>query len=257
MAAEVRTPVFEGPFELLLHLILRSEVDVYEVSLADVVASYLTELERMETFELEAASEFLLIAATLIELKSRSLLPDEETSEEEDEDDLWACRDRLLARLLECQTYRNAAEVFEDMRQAAARSHPRRAGPEASLIEVFPNPLAGVAPEDLLEAFLRAVEAASAPEVDLSFIAPITYQVPDVISDLRKRLPSLGQIGFAQLTSSLKSRMEVVTHFLALLEMYRQCLVSIQQAKTFGEIIVEWSDAQSPSDDDFVEDLRL
>ena len=247
MATEVRTPVFEGPFDLLLHLILRSEVDVYEVSLADVVTSYLEELERMEVFELESASEFLLIAATLIELKSRQLLPESEEPDDDEETDIWASRDRLLARLLECHTYRNASSVFEKMMQSAALSRPRAAGPEVSLIEILPDPLAGVSPRDIAEAYLKAAASASKPTLDLSFLSPITYQVPDAVADLKERLPGRGRVGFSEITESLSSRMEVVTHFLALLEMFRLDLVEIYQTETFGQITVEWKEAASSS----------
>ncbi len=239
--------MFEGPFDLLLHLILRSEVDVYEISLSDVVAAYLAELERMETLELETASEFLLIAATLIELKSRQLLPDPEDGEEDEETDIWASRDRLLARLLECQTYRNASSVFEEMMRSAALSRPRAAGPEVSLIEILPDPLVGVSPKDIAEAYLRAVASEPQPTLDLSFLSPITYQVPDVVDDLRESLPGRGRVGFREITESLSSRMEVVTHFLALLEMFRLDLVEIYQAKAFGEITVEWKEADFAS----------
>ncbi len=238
--------MFEGPFDLLLHLILRSEVDIYEVSLSDVVIAYLEELERMEVFELESASEFLLIAATLIELKSRQLLPASEDPDDE-ETDIWASRDRRLARLLECRTYRNASSVFEEMMQSAALSRPRAAGPEVSLLEILPDPLAGVSPGDIAEAYLRAAAPEPKPTLDLSFLSPITYQVPDAVADLRERLPGRGRIGFGEITESLNSRMEVVTHFLALLEMFRLDLVEIYQTETFGQITVEWKEAAPTS----------
>ncbi|MCA9849496.1 MAG: segregation/condensation protein A, partial [Dehalococcoidia bacterium] len=93
MPYEVQTPVFEGPFDLLLHLILREQVDLYEVSLARIVDAYLVELERMEDLDLEVATEFLLIAATLVELKTRRLLPDETDGDLDDELALWEERD--------------------------------------------------------------------------------------------------------------------------------------------------------------------
>ena len=247
MATKVRTPVFEGPFDLLLHLILRSEVDVCEVSLSDVVVSYLEELERMEVFELESASEFLLIAATLIELKSRQLLPAPEDPDDDEEADIWASRDRRLARLLECRTYRNASSVFEEMMQSAALSRPRSAGPEVSLLEILPDPLAGVSPGDIAEAYLRASAPEPKPALDLSFLSTITCQVPDAVADLKERLPGRGRVGFGEITESLNSRMEVVTHFLALLEMFRLDLVEIYQTETFGQITVEWKEAAPTS----------
>src|SRR5260370_41408309 len=109
MGYEVRTTSFEGPFDLLLHLILRQEVDLWEVSLSSIVDAYLAELERMERLDLEVATEFLLIAATLVELKTRWLLPGPAELELDEELLRFEERDLLLARLLECQTFKDAA----------------------------------------------------------------------------------------------------------------------------------------------------
>ena len=115
VAYAVSTEVFEGPFDLLLHLILREQVDLYEISLARIVDAYLTEVERMETLDLDVATEFLLIAATLVELKARRLLPDRQDVELDEELALWEERDLLLARLLECKTFKDAAGVLRRM----------------------------------------------------------------------------------------------------------------------------------------------
>ena len=112
VAYEVSTEVFEGPFDLLLHLILREQVDLYEISLARIVDAYLAEVERMEALDLDVATEFLLIAATLVELKARRLLPDREDVDLDEELALWEERDLLLARLLECKTFKDAAGVL-------------------------------------------------------------------------------------------------------------------------------------------------
>src|SRR6266849_4964206 len=109
MTYEVRTGPFEGPFELLLHLILRQEVDLWEVSLSTIVDEYLAELEQMEQLDLDVATEFLLIAATLVELKTRRLLPGLEDLELDEELLRFEERDLLLARLLECKTFKDAA----------------------------------------------------------------------------------------------------------------------------------------------------
>src|SRR5437764_13681074 len=103
---EVSTPVFEGPFDLLLHLITSEQVDVYEVSLTRIVDGYLAELVRMEHLDLDMATEFLLIAATLVELKTRRLLPGRDDTDLDEELLLFAERDTLLARLLECKTFK-------------------------------------------------------------------------------------------------------------------------------------------------------
>ncbi|MHB1140051.1 MAG: segregation and condensation protein A, partial [Microthrixaceae bacterium] len=128
MAYAVQTPVFEGPFDLLLHLILREQVDLYDITLSTIVDAYLVELSRMEHLDLEVATEFLLIASTLVELKTKRLLPGDDDVDLDDDLSLWEERDLLLARLLECKTFKDAALVLEAHHQAAARSIPRTVG---------------------------------------------------------------------------------------------------------------------------------
>ena len=240
MGVQVHTPQFEGPLDLLLHLILRKEIDLYEISLASIVDAYLDEIARMETFDLDGATEFLLIAATLVDLKSRRLLPDLDDGDTA-EIELLEERDRLLARLLECKTFKNAVVVFEELAAVAALSQPRLVGPEAHFLDLMPNLLAGVRPEDLAVACARALRARSAPEVDLSHLPQSTLQVGDVVADLAVRLPEQGRLTFWELTRSLQSRREVVVHFLALLELFKQGQVELHQAARFGGIVVEWS----------------
>src|SRR5690606_38126270 len=147
VAYGVQTPVFEGPFDLLLHLILREQVDLYEISLATIVDAYLEELARMEHLDLEVATEFLLIAATLVELKAKRLLPGDDDVDLDDDLSLWEERDLLLARLLECKTFKDAAMVIEVFHTAAARTVPRRVGPDERFVDLAPDLLEGVSPE--------------------------------------------------------------------------------------------------------------
>ncbi|HRE02264.1 MAG TPA: segregation/condensation protein A, partial [Ilumatobacteraceae bacterium] len=112
MAYDVSTPVFEGPFDLLLHLILREQVDIYEISLTRIVNAYLEEVDKLQSVDLDLATEFLLIASTLVELKARRLLPGRADVDLDDEFALWEERDLLLARLLECKTFKDVATIF-------------------------------------------------------------------------------------------------------------------------------------------------
>ena len=130
MSFEVATPVYEGPFDLLLHLILKEQVDLYEVPLARIVDAYLVEVERMQAIDLDVATEFLMIASTLVELKARRLLPGRDDIDLDDELALWEERDLLLARLLECKTFKDVASVFSLLVDEADRSFPRQAGPD-------------------------------------------------------------------------------------------------------------------------------
>ena len=150
MPYAVQTSVFEGPFDLLLHLILREQVDLYEISLADdrrrLPASSSSQFEELD---LEVATEFLLIAATLVELKAKRLLPDDDDIDLDDELALWEERDLLLARLLECKTFKDAAAVLARLSHEAARSYPRTVGLEERFLDLTPDLLEGVDVADL------------------------------------------------------------------------------------------------------------
>jgi segregation and condensation protein A len=240
VAYQVQTPVFDGPFDLLLHLILRDQVDLYEVSLSSVVEAYLAELERMESLDLEIATEFLLIAATLVELKARRLLPGDADVDLDDELALWEERDLLLARLLECKTFKDASIVLAGLADAASRSWPRRAGMEDAFLDLTPDVLDGITPDDLRAAFLRASAPRPVPRVALDHVAPIGLSVADAVAELVDELPRVGVVSFRSLTASLVERLEVVVRFLAILEMCKQGLVELHQAERCGDIRITW-----------------
>ncbi len=241
MPYEVSTPVYEGPFDLLLHLITREEVDLWEVSLAAIVDAYLVEIERMGAVDLEVATEFLVVAATLVELKCRRLLPGPDDVELDEELALFEARDLLLARLLECKTFRDAGAALARLAAGAGASHPRTAGLEARFIDLTPDLLAGVTPGDLRDAFLRATTPKPVPRVDLDHVAPIRASVAEVVEELAAVLPSAGRVSFRRLSTGLPSRLDVIVRFLALLELYKQGLVDLDQAVTFGELEVQWT----------------
>jgi segregation and condensation protein A len=236
MSYDVRTPVFEGPFDLLLHLILREQVELYEISLSGIVDAYLVELARMDTLDLEIATEFLLIAATLVELKTKRLLPDDPDLDLDDE---------LLARLLECKTFKDAARTLEALHSLAALTVARRVGPEERFLELTPDLLEGITPERLRSAFLAAVQPRPEPRIDLVHVAAIRASVVDAVADLCRELPGTGHITFRELTASLVDRIEVIVQFLAILELYKQGLVDLLQPRTFGDIEVVWRGGES------------
>jgi segregation and condensation protein A len=240
MPYEVQTPVFEGPFDLLLHLILAEQVDLYEVSLATIVDGYLAELGRMDQLDLDVASEFLLIAATLVELKSRRLLPSADDLDLDDELALWEERDLLLHRLVECKTFKEAAVALSVIAGEAGRSVGRTVGVDERYLGLMPDLLAGVTPEDVRRAYLRAVAPKPAPRVDLDHVAPIRASVTDAIAELLDELPRAGRITFRALTGDLVERLEVVVRFLAILELFKVGLVDLDQARTFGDIEIIW-----------------
>jgi segregation and condensation protein A len=239
MGWEVSTPVFQGPFDLLLHLILREQVDLYEVSLAEIVDAYLAELERMQALDLEVATEFLLIAATLVELKARRLLPGPDEVDVDEELGRWAERDLLLSRLLECKTFSDAGAVLGRMADEASRSVPRMAGPDERFAELAPDPLAGVTPLDLSAAFLRATAPKPVPRVDLHHVTSLMATVPQALAELLDELPRLRVTTFRRLAQG-RPTIEVVVRFLALLELYKDGRVDLRQAGPRADIDVAW-----------------
>ena len=240
MGYAVTTPVFQGPFDLLLHLILREQVDLYDISLSTIVDAYLAELNRMDQLDLEVATEFLLIAATLVELKTKRLLPGDDDVDVDEDLSLWEERDLLLARLLECKTFKDAAGMLSALHAAAARSVPRTAGPDDRFWDLAPDMLEGVTPDHLVAAYQRALTPKPVPTIDLFHVAPIRTSVIDTVADLCAELPSRGRVSFRELTASLVDRLDVVVHFLAILELFKQGLVDLDQPETFGDIQVVW-----------------
>jgi segregation and condensation protein A len=241
VAVDVATPVFQGPFDLLLHLILQDQVDLYEVRLADIVDAYLAELERLETMDLELATEFLLIAATLVELKSKRLLPGDADVDLDDELALWEERDLLLSRLVECKTFKDAAVAMAGIANEAGRSFPRLVGVEERFLGLLPDLLADTTPDDLRTAFLRAVAPKPVPRVHIDHIHQIRVTVTDAVAELLDELPRLGRTTFAALTADLVERLEVVVRFLAVLELYKQGWIDLQQPESLGALTVVWT----------------
>ena len=249
----VSTPVFEGPFDLLLHLITRDQVDLYEISLSAIVDAYLVELEKLEALDLEVATEFLLIAATLIELKLRRLLPDREGIDLDEELALLEERDLLLAKLLEYRTFKQAAKEIDRRMTAAAKSAPRPGGLEDALVDLTPDVLAGVTPERLRSVFLNAVQRFLTPKpeqrVMLDHITAVRVTVAETVGELAQSLPGRGRVSFRDLTEDLGTRMDVIVHFLAVLELCKQGWVDLDQSRSFGDLLVSWRPGGPDLDD--------
>lgn len=249
---DVSTPVFDGPFDLLLHLIIRQEVDIHEVSLSSIVTAYLAEIERMQRLDLDVATEFLLIAATLVELKTRRLVPSRDALDLDEELAVWEERDLLIARLLDCKTFKDVAEVFASIMDRAALSFPRRSGPDERFAGLMPDMLDGVTPERLRRAFLRASRPRPPVTIDLSHVTAVRASVTDAVLEMLEVLPSLGATTFRALTEAIVERIEVVVRFLALLELYKQGRVDLAQGDRFGDIHVTWTGGDDRSFDPVV-----
>ncbi len=240
MPASVSTPAFEGPIDLLLQLVNEHRVELYDIPLAAVVDGFVAEVATWESVDLPTLSEFLVIAAVLIELKSRRLLPGRDDVDPDEELIGWEERDLLMARMLECQAYAAAADGFAVLIEQAARSLPRTAGLDHDYGAGAPDLLEGVTPDQVAAAYLRATAERPVPTVDLYHVTVDTVTVADAVAELELRLSATGGATFRSLTAHLSSRIEIIVRFLALLELCKQGRVSLDQGHTFGDLEVGW-----------------
>jgi segregation and condensation protein A len=236
----VKTEVFEGPFDLLLHLIARQRVDLWQVSLSRITEDYLAEIRRMRELNLEVATEFLVVAATLLELKAARLLPAPDADPDEVEATLEE-RDLLFARLLQYRAYKQVAGLFGARLAEQAAYHPRRVGAEDLLRRIVPELLVGVSPEELARLAAAALTPAPPPDVTTTHIAPPRLSVAEAVATLAQRLHDQGRSTFEDLVGRRAVPIEVVIGLLAVLELYKRSLVELDQSSTFADITVRWT----------------
>jgi len=243
VAYAVSTPVFEGPIDLLLHLVSSHEVDVLDIPLLPVVDGFVHILsEQRDRIDFNQLSEFLLLAAILIELKSQKLLPGREASDDEEDLVGWEERDLLLARLLECRAYAAAADVFVALAEQASRSVPREVGLDDDFVVHAPDLLAGVTPEDMAQAYLRGSAERPVPRVDLSHVTVDTVSVSEAVAELITLPQSARASSFRMLVRDCRTRIDVIVRFLALLELCKMGRVALGQGATFGDLQISWLD---------------
>ena len=243
MTFVVTTPSFSGPVQLLLQLISGHEVDVLDVALAPIVDEFVALLrDESVTMDVNDLSEFLLIAAILLEMKSQSLLPGRDGNEPDEEFVGWEERDVLLARLLELRTYSSLADALVSLFEWAARAYPRIRGIDDGFVIQPPDLLAGVSTAQLAMAYLRGIEEKPVPVVRLNHVTVDAVSVAETVVSLSQRLPALGRLSFRSLIAGFSTRIEVIVHFLALLELCKLGHISLGQGATFGEVQIEWLD---------------
>jgi len=249
MSFAVQTPVFEGPLDLLLHLILKEEVELWEISLVGIVDEFLAEMAKLEGLDLETATEFLLIASTLVELKARRLLPQPEHLELDEELLRFEERDLLLARLLECKTFKDASKMIATCFERTARVVPRTLGPEEPFGSLAPDPLESVSPRALHAAALRAFAPKPVPpQVSLAHVTQVRFTVREAVERVMARLPEHEPTSFRALVVDCDERLEVIVHFLAVLELFKQGFIDLEQITTFGDLTVRRLNDESALD---------
>ena len=230
----IHLPVFDGPFDLLLHLIREEQVDIYDIPIARITAPYLDYLARMEELDLDIASEFLVMAATLLTIKARMLLPRQPAEEGGEEED---ARQELVHDLLEYVRFKEAAARMGELHEASSRLI-RRPNEQELYVNLFSaeNPLAGKTLADLQRAFDRVLQKAAKKETVLS-IRREQVTLRDKLEQLFRLIHSRRQgLRFSDAFADCAGRMELVVTFLALLELIRQHTVRVSQDDQFGEI---------------------
>ena len=248
MSYRVRIESFEGPFDLLLYLVSRQKVSIGSISLSEITDQYLAEVERMRNVDLDVASDFLLVASTLLEIKAASLIPHEEAEdvpEEYEEMSAGQMRDALVEHLLEYKKFKNAAAALQGRFEAESRVHTRPFGPDRSFLTMVPDYLEGVKIERLGELCAGCIARRDVFLLESEHIAAKVIPVETQVRTVFDRVCANGSARFSDL---------IVVTFLAMLELYKRNMVSLKQDDLFGDIAisyVEGANAQILDDSEF------
>lgn len=240
---QVHLDVFEGPFDLLLGLISKHKLDITEIALAKVTDEFIAHIRTAQAgpteWDLSQASEFLLVAATLLDLKAARLLP---THGPEDEEDLALieARDLLFARLLQYRAYKNLAATFAERMATSGRLTPRQAGLEPRFAALLPELVMGITPEQLAMIAARAMIPKPVPTVGLEHLHAAVVSVREQAGLVVARLRESGSASFRVLVADADSTLVIVARFLALLELFKDSSIAFEQPEPLGELIVRW-----------------
>jgi segregation and condensation protein A len=243
----VHLEVFEGPFDLLLQLIAKHQLDVTEVALSQVTDEFISHIRAAGgSWDLDQASEFLVVAATLLDLKAARLLPSGEVEDDEDLA-LLEVRDLLFARLLQYRAYKQVAAIFAAGFEAENRRFPRVVALDPALAALLPEVLLGLGPTEFAALAGRALAPRPTPAVSTSHIHVPTVSVREQAVIVAGRLRAVGSASFRALVQDCSATVEIVARFLALLELYRDGYVGFDQVDPLGDLQVRWT---APIDDE-------
>lgn len=237
---------FEGPFDLLLGLISKHQLDITEISLARVTDEFMVHLRALQAdepaWDLGQTSEFVLVAATLLDIKASRLLPSTGESDEEDLE-LIEARDLLFARLLQYRAFKDVAAHFDETMSTTGRMTPRQAGLEPHLAALLPELTISVTPEQLAMIAARALTPKEPETVGLTHLHAPAVSVREQAVLVVDRLREEGSMSFRSLVRDAGTTLVVVARFLALLELFRDQQVTFDQAESLGELDVRWTGA--------------
>ncbi|WP_329164506.1 segregation/condensation protein A [Streptomyces sp. NBC_01717] len=237
----VRLANFEGPFDLLLQLISKHKLDVTEVALSKVTDEFMAHIRAMGVdWDLDQTTEFLVVAATLLDLKAARLLP---AAEVEDEADLalLEARDLLFARLLQYRAYKRIAEIFSARLESEGRRFPRTVGLEPHHAELLPEVVISIGAEGFARLAVKAMQPKPKPQVYVDHIHAPLVSVREQAEIVVARVREAGGITFRELAEDAPDTLTVVARFLALLELYREKAVTLDQEEALGELMVRWA----------------
>lgn len=238
---EVHLENFTGPFDLLLSLIAKHELDVTEVALAQVTDDFIAYTRTLgQEWNLDEITEFLVVAATLLDLKAARLLPSAEVESEEDLA-LLEARDLLFARILQYRAYKQVAALFAELEAGALRRYPRSVALEERYVGLLPEVMLGVTPEKFAEVAVGVFRPKPPPTVSLDHLHVARVSVREHAAVLRVRLANEGMATFSELVADCERTIEVVARFLALLELYREAVVQFDQDEALAELRVRWT----------------
>ncbi|MEY7980559.1 ScpA family protein [Streptomyces pilosus] len=238
---KVRLANFEGPFDLLLQLIAKHKLDVTEVALSKVTDEFMAYIRALgPDWDLDETTEFLVVAATLLDLKAARLLP---AAEVEDEADLalLEARDLLFARLLQYRAYKRIAEILDRRLDDEGRRHPRTVGLEPQHAELLPEVVISIGAEGFARLAVKAMQPRPKPQVYVDHIHAPLVSVQEQAGIVVARLRELGEASFRALVEDTDDTLTVVARFLALLELYREKAVALDQETALGELTVRWT----------------
>lgn len=240
MSYTVKTDVFEGPFDLLLYLVSRQKVDVNSISVADVADQYVAHIDKMADLDLDVASDFLLVAATLLEIKAASLLPREDAYFGDELDDMSPeeARDILVARLLAYKQFKSAAAELAARMESEARMHPRQAGLEPEFLGLMPDYLEGLTLHSLALTCAELLHRREVFLLEAEHVAAMPISLETRAELVRRKLERSGTVRFSELIEGDSSPEVVVVTLLAVLELYKRGRADVAQDALFGDIVL-------------------
>lgn len=265
MSYRVSTQAYSGPFDLLLQLVTRQKVDIGTISISEVAEQYLAEVDRMGALDLDVASDFLLVAATLLDIKAASLVPAEPVTKSVDEDELDeyadldgdALREILIARLIAYKQFKSAAAALGARMEAESRMHPRVAGPDPEFLNLVPDYLAGITLRGLAVICADLDGRRETFLLEAEHVAPHRIPLELTVASVDRVTASRGHLSFSDLLDGEATAEQVVVTFLAILELAKRGSITLEQQENFGAITinrVEGAPAYHSGDDLTVEE---